>query len=141
MLNNSKTLLKSLSESQPPFSKLLGMKITGANKNQVFAKMTVTEKFSNRNGVMHGGAIMAFADNIGGTATFIGLESGMSTTTVESKTNFFRPITIGDEICAQCDIIKKGKKIVVVQTTIIRPDEKIAAVVTQTQLILRFKQK
>ena len=139
MSNSSEILLKSLIDSQPEFSKLLGMTITSANETQLFAEMTVKKEFANRNGVMHGGAIMAFADNIGGTATFINLEPGLSTTTIESKTNFFRPIKIGDKIEAQCDIIKQGKKIVVLQTTIFRPDKKIAAIVTQTQMILKFK--
>ena len=139
MSNSSEILLKSLIDSQPEFSKLLGMTITSADETQLFAEMTVKKEFANRNGVMHGGAIMAFADNIGGTATFINLEPGLSTTTIESKTNFFRPIKIGDKIEAQCDIIKQGKKIVVLQTTIFRPDKKIAAIVTQTQMILKFK--
>ncbi|MDG2473885.1 MAG: PaaI family thioesterase [Paracoccaceae bacterium] len=139
MVNTSKDLLKSLRENQPSFSKFLGMIIVEANETQVFAEMLVKEEFSNRNGVMHGGAIMAFADNIAGTATFLHLEKGMSTTTIESKTNFFRPIKIGDLIKAQCDILKKGKKIVVLQTTIYRPDKKIAAIITQTQIILKFK--
>ena len=139
MVNSSATLLKRLVESQPPFSKLMNIVITGAKQNQVFAEMEVKQTFSNRNGVMHGGAIMAFADNIGGTATFINLRAGLSTTTIESKTNFFRPIKIGDTIKAQCDFLKKGKKIIVLQTTISRSDNKIAAIVTQTQLILKFK--
>lgn len=139
MLNPSEILLKDLVDSQPAFSKLLGMIITNASETQVFAEMTVKQEFGNRNGVMHGGAIMAFADNIGGTATFINLAAGFSTTTIESKTNFFRPIKIGTKIEAQCDILKQGKKIVVLQTTIFRPDKKIAAIVTQTQMILKFK--
>ena len=115
------------------------MTITSVTETQLFAEMTVKKEFANRNGVMHGGAIMAFADNIGGTATFINLEPGMSTTTIESKTNFFRPIRIGDRIKAQCDVLKQGKKISVLQTTILRPDKKIAAIVTQTQMILKFR--
>ena len=139
MSNPSETLLKTLIDSQPEFSRLLGMTITNVNETQLFAEMNVKKEFGNRNGVMHGGAIMAFADNIGGTATFINLKPGLSTTTIESKTNFFRPIKIGNKIKAQCDILKQGTKIVVVQTTIFRPDKKIAAIVTQTQMILKFK--
>ena len=139
MSNSSETLLENLVNSQPEFSKLLGMSITSVSDTQLFAEMTVKKEFGNRNGVMHGGAIMAFADNIGGTATFINLKRGLSTTTIESKTNFFRPIKIGSKINAQCDILKEGKKIVVLQTTIFRSDKKIAAIVTQTQMILKFK--
>ena len=139
MLKITKHRIKRVIDNQPPFSRLLGLNILDAKENQVFAEMEITEHFTNRNGVMHGGAIMAFADNIGGTATFINLEKGMSTTTIESKTNFLRPIKIGDLITGQCDILNKGKKIVVLQTSIFRPDNKLAAIVTQTQMILKFK--
>ena len=139
MFKTSESLLRKLAKSQPPFSKLLGMKLIAANENQVIAELNVKEELSNRNGVMHGGAIMGFADNLGGTATFINLEKGISTTTIESKTNFFRPVRIGEKIVGQCDFLKKGKKVVVVQTTIFREDKKIAAIVTQTQLLLKFK--
>ena len=139
MSKSSETLLENLVNNQPAFSKLLGMSITSVSYTQFFAELTVKKEFGNRNGVMHGGAIMAFADNIGGTATFINLKRGLSTTTIESKTNFFRPIKIGSKINAQCDILKEGKKIVVLQTTIFRSDKKIAAIVTQTQMILKFK--
>ena len=139
MCKTSESLLRKLAKSQPPFSKLLGMKLITANENQVIAELNVKEELSNRNGVMHGGAIMAFADNLGGTATFINLEKGISTTTIESKTNFFRPVRIGEKIVGQCDFLKKGKKVVVVQTTIFREDKKMAAIVTQTQLLLKFK--
>ena len=139
MFKTSESLLRKLAKSQPPFSKLLGMKLITVNENQVIAELNVKEELSNRNGVMHGGAIMAFADNLGGTATFINLEKGISTTTIESKTNFFRPVRIGEKIVGQCDFLKKGKKVVVLQTTIFRGDKKIAAIVTQTQLLLKFK--
>ena len=101
----------------------------------------VKKELANRNGVMHGGAIMGFADNIGGTATFLNLEPEFSATTIESKTNFLRPIRIGDMITAECNVINRGKKIVVLQTTIFRSDEKVAAIVTQTQLKLKFIKK
>ena len=139
MTNRSKTLLNDLIKNQPAFSNLLGITITSADENQVAAELIVKKEFSNRNGVMHGGAIMGFADNIGGTATFINLEQGLSTTTIESKTNFFRAIKIGDKIKAICKILNRGKKIVVLQTTIFRSDNKIAAIVTQTQMILKFE--
>ena len=138
MLKITKHRIKRVIDNQPQFSKLLGLNILDAKENQVFAEMEITDHFTNRNGVMHGGAIMAFADDVAGATTFINLPQGMSTTTIESKTNFFRPIKIGERITAQCDIINKGKKIFVLQTTISRSDKKIAAIIIQTQIILKF---
>ena len=53
---------------QPPFADFMGMKITHVSKERVTAEMLVTEELSNRNGIMHGGAVMALGDNLGGTA-------------------------------------------------------------------------
>ena len=54
----------------------------------VNAELVMREELNNRFGIMHGGAIMALADNLGGTATSANLKDGQSTTTIESKTNF-----------------------------------------------------
>ena len=139
MAKPSNHLLSRSISSQPEFSKYLGISILTATKKQVTAELTVKKEFANRNKVMHGGAIMAFADDIGGATAFLNLEDGLSTTTIESKTNFFRPIKIGEKIVAECEILKNGQKIVVLQTTIFRSDQKVAAVVTQSQMKLKFK--
>ena len=103
--------------------------------------MAVTPELANRNGVMHGGAIMALADNLGGTATMINLPLGKTTTTVESKTNFLRPIRIGDTATARAVPLHKGRTTMVWQTTIRREDGRLCAVVSQTQLMMEAKAK
>ena len=76
---------------QPPFAELMGMKITQVSRDKVVAELFVRDELENRMGVLHGGAIMAFADNLGGTATMANLPEGARTATIESKTNFFAP--------------------------------------------------
>src|SRR6202035_104095 len=83
-------------ELQPPFAAFMGMKITHLSKDKVEAEIVVREELNNRFGAMHGGAVMALADNLGGTATFANLPEGGRTATIESKTNFFAPIPVGD---------------------------------------------
>lgn len=124
---------------QPAFARLLGFRLISAEADQVVAEMAVTPDLANRNGVMHGGAIMSLADNIGGTATMINLPTGKTTTTLESKTNFLRPIRIGEVATARCVPLHKGRTTMVWQTTITRPDGKPAAVVTQTQVVIDWK--
>ena len=125
---------------QPAFARLLGFRLVSAEPDEVLAELSVTEDLSNRNGVMHGGAIMALADNIGGTATMINLPQGQTTTTLESKTNFLRPIRIGDTARARCVPLHKGRTTMVWQTTITRGDGKTAAIVTQTQVVIDWKE-
>ncbi len=98
------------------------------------------EDFKNRGGVMHGGALMAFADSLGGTAANANLREGQRTTTIESKTNFFAGIPIGDVAHAECVPLHVGRSTIVLQTRITRNDGKLAAVVTQTQMVLGAKE-
>jgi 1,4-dihydroxy-2-naphthoyl-CoA hydrolase len=121
---------------QPPFADFLGMKVTHVSPERVSAELVMREELNNRFGIMHGGAIMALADNIGGTATMANLKPGQSTTTVESKTNFFVAIPIGDVARAECTPLHRGRTTMVWQTRITRGDGRLCALVTQTQLVL-----
>src|SRR5215831_14975461 len=126
-----------LADVQPPFGRWLGMKITHAAPDRVLAELQVGEELANRNGALHGGAVMAVADNLGGAATFLNLPEGAGTTTIESKTNFFAAVPLGDTLRAECTPLHRGRSTMVWQTRIIRGDGKLAAIVTQTQLVMR----
>ena len=126
-------------DQQPAFAHFMGIKITHLSPERVEAEFLVREEFNNRNGVMHGGAIMGIADNLGGTATTANLKPGQGTTTIESKTNFFAAIPVGETAKAECTPLHRGKTTMVWQTKITRADGKLAAIVTQTQLVLERK--
>jgi uncharacterized protein (TIGR00369 family) len=121
---------------QPPFAELMGMKITHVSPDKITAELFVRDQLENRMGVLHGGAVMAFADNLGGTATIANLPDGALTATIESKTNFFAPIPIGDTARAECTPLHKGRSTMVWQTRISRNDGKLCAIVTQTQIVI-----
>jgi 1,4-dihydroxy-2-naphthoyl-CoA hydrolase len=130
-------LLQAVAEMQPPFFRLLGAKIVEASPDRVVAELLVRDELANRNGGLHGGAVMAVADNLGGTATFLNLPEGAGTTTIESKTNFFAAVALGDTLRAECTPLHRGRTTMVWQTRITRGDGKLAAIVTQTQLVMR----
>ena len=86
---------------------------------------------------MHGGAIMALADIMGGmTASAGAVAKARRTATIESKTNFFAPIPKGDTVRAVCTPLHTGRTTIVLQTNITRSDGKLAAMVIQTQIVL-----
>ncbi len=87
--------------------------------------------------VLHGGALMALADTLGAVATVANLAEGAHTTTIESKTNFFAAIAVGDTVRAECTPLHRGRTTMVWQTRITRGDGRLAAIVTQTQLVLK----
>ncbi len=128
--------LRSIAANQPPFANLIGLRVTAAAADRVEAEFAAVESLGNRNGVVHGGAIMAMADNLGGLATSLNLSSGLTTTTLESKTNFLRPVPLGETAHAVCVPLHRGRTTMVWQTTIMRADGKVAAIVTQTQMVL-----
>jgi uncharacterized protein (TIGR00369 family) len=121
---------------QPPFAEFLGLKVTHVSPERVTAELPARDDLNNRFGIMHGGALMALADNLGGTATTANLKPGQSTTTIESKTNFFAAVPIGDVAKAECTPLHRGRTTMVWQTRITRGDGKLCALVTQTQLVL-----
>ena len=79
---------------------------------------------------------MSLADNLGGAATMANLPEGAQTTTIESKTNFFAGIPLGDTAHAECTPLHRGRTTMVWQTRITRNDGRLCAMVTQTQLVL-----
>ena len=126
---------------QPAFAALIGMKVTYVSPDKVIAELPVREELNNRFGALHGGAVMALADNLGGTATVANLKPGESTTTIESKTNFFAAIPVGEVAYAECTPLHRGRTTMVWQTRITRQDGKLCALVTQTQLVLVREKK
>jgi len=117
---------------------LLGIELIETAPERVTARLLVRPDLCTLGGVMHGGALMAFADNLGGTAATANLPaSGGSTATIESKTNFFAGIPEGDVAKAECTPLHRGRTTTVWQTRITRGDGKLAAIVTQTQLMMQ----
>ena len=123
-----------------PFSDLLGIQLIAAGTEEVLVNMPATAALANRNGVLHGGALLGMADHAGGTLTIMNLGPGQATTTIESKTNFLRPIRIGDTARGRTTALHKGRTTMVVQTTISRDDGKVAVIVTQTQMIMEWRE-
>jgi uncharacterized protein (TIGR00369 family) len=126
---------------QPPFAEFLGIKMTLVTPDRVTGELPVRDDLNNRFNIMHGGAIMALADNLGGTAASANLKPGQTTTTLESKTNFFAGIPVGDVAKGDCTPLHRGRTTMVWQTRITRNDGKLCALVTQTQMVLDPKPK
>ena len=98
--------------------------------------LQVREDLCTRPAVLHGGAVMALADTLGAIATVANLAEGTTTTTIESKTNFFAAIPVGDTARAECTPLHRGRTTMVWQTRVTRSDGRVAALVIQTQLVL-----
>ena len=121
---------------QMPFADLLGIAITGQDKDRVTAKMLVRPELCTAGGVVHGGALMAFADSVGAVATVLNLPEGAKgTATLESKTNFVRSAKSGETIVSVTTPIHTGKRTQVWQTRLETEAGALVALVTQTQMV------
>ena len=119
-----------------PFAELLGIEFVGTAPDRVVAEMTVRADLCTRPPVLHGGAIMAFADTLGAVGTLLYLPEGTGTTTVESKTNFIAPAPVGTRISGEATPVHRGRRTMIWQTRILTAEGRLAALVTQTQLVL-----
>ena len=125
----------------PPFIKLLGVNVLHRSPERSESELIVREELCNRRGVLHGGAVMALGDTLGGMTATISLPVGGRTATIESKTNFFAAVPKGDTAHAVCIPLHRGRTTMVLETRITRGDGKLAAIVTQTQLIFGQNEK
>lgn len=126
--------LTALAHEQMPLTDLLGLEILTAESDGVVARCSWAAERCTANGVLHGGYLMAMADSVGAMLATFNLPAGAGTSTIESKTNFFRAVTEG-ELTITSSPVHVGKTTIVVQTDIIRSDGKLVTRTTQTQAV------
>jgi 1,4-dihydroxy-2-naphthoyl-CoA hydrolase len=118
-----------------PFAAELGIEIAAAAPEEVRGSMPWTADHCTVDGVLHGGALMSFADTLGAVCAFLNLPEGTTTTTVESKTNFFRAVREG-RVDGVARPLHAGRRFIVVQTDLFDGEERRVAQTTQTQAVL-----
>lgn len=112
-----------------------GIRITDASKDKLVGELDVDDRHLNNGGHVHGGALAAFADDLGGTLAGLNVPSGFRTTTIESKTNIFR--ACGPQRLTGVAVpVHVGRRTIVLQISIYRQDGKLGALMIQTQMVL-----
>ena len=129
-------LLDRVNDTKLPFAELLGIEFVSASPEKIVAEMTVREDLCTIPAVLHGGAIMAFADTLGAMGTLVNLPQGAGTTTIESKTNFVAPAPVGTRVIGETTPVHRGRRTMIWQTRISTSEGRLVALVTQTQLVL-----
>ncbi len=114
---------------------LLGIRFVETSPERVVAEITYRPDLTTIGGSLHGGTLMAFADTIGAAATIVNLPPGATTTTLESKTNFFAAGRSGT-IRAECTPLHRGKRTMVWQTRLTDATGRLLSLTTQTQMVL-----
>jgi uncharacterized protein (TIGR00369 family) len=128
--------LAQLNDRMFPFAEFLGIRFVTAELDRVVAELPIRDELCTSPSVAHGGAIMAFADTLGAAGTILNLPDGAHTTTIESKTNFLAAAPMGSILIGETTPVHRGKTTMVWQTRVTTDAGRLAALVTQTQLVL-----
>ena len=107
---------------QSPFSLLLGIEVETCTPEEVVCRMRVTDAMANRNGVLHGGALMTLADVAAGSSAFIN-----------------SPVKVGDTVTARCEPVHIGRITLVLQVGLTRGDGRIVGTTSQTHLFMGWR--
>jgi uncharacterized protein (TIGR00369 family) len=117
-----------------PFAASLGMQIEEADATHAVARLPFRGDLCTTGGLVHGGALMSFADTMGAVVTFLGLPEGAGTATITSSTQLMRAAT-GD-VVGRTAVLHRGRSTVTVQTTCYDADDRVVAQTTQVQAVL-----
>jgi uncharacterized protein (TIGR00369 family) len=116
-------------------SDFLGMRVIEATRERVVAELPIRDELRTVGGALHGGTLMALADTVGATATALNLPPGATTTTLESKTNFFAAGRDG-VVRAESTPLHRGKRTMVWQTRVTDEGGRLLSLTIQTQMVL-----
>lgn len=118
-----------------PFAGRTGITLDTAESDEVRGRLAWAPELCTVGGVLHGGALMAFADTIGAVCAFLNLPPNATTSTVQSGTNFFRAVRSGT-VTAVCRPLHVGRSTIVVRTDLHDDELRPVASITQTQSVL-----
>jgi uncharacterized protein (TIGR00369 family) len=120
----------------PLFPGLMGVRLTALADDRVVADLTVRPDLCTTGGILHGGAVMAFADTLGAVGTVLNLPPGKRTTTTDSSTKFIAGAKVNTVVTGESVALHRGRTTMVWQTSIRNAEGRLCAVVTQTQLVM-----
>ncbi len=123
-----------------PFSQALGIRLEEAGPSRVIGTLDWTPDRCTAGGILHGGAFMSLADSLGGICAFLNLPDGASTATIESKTNFFRPVSSG-LVRGTTAPVHTARSTIVLETRLADGEDRPVGLVIQTQSVLRPDQR
>lgn len=118
-----------------PFAVAAGVEVSSATPEEVRGGMDWSAQRCTIGGILHGGALMALADSLGAVCAFLNLPEGAGTSTIESKSNFFRGVSAG-RVHVVSRPLHVGRRTIVVESDLRDDAGKRVALVLQTQAVL-----
>ena len=78
----------------PPMAGVIPMRVVEVAYGRIVLVSEVSEKFYNAMGIVHGGYHLTVLDSCMGLAIYSTLSPGLGQTSIETKVNFVRPVTV-----------------------------------------------
>lgn len=115
-----------------PLGRLLGFEPAVPSQHGMVSRMTVGPDHTNLAGSVHGGTILALADN---TATRMAIDAndGKFMATVDLHAAFLRAQPTG-EIRAEASVVRAGARVTVIRTVVSGADGRVLAELTSTHI-------
>ena len=119
-----------------PVGALLGLEVEAIGDGEATLSMEATGRHANRGGPVQGGVVTALADTTTAFAFMTTLDPGASTTNIELKINFLRPV-FEDRLEATATVVKRGRTIGLVECDVRTSEGKLVARMSTTYMVLR----
>ena len=115
------------------FGNWLGMSYRVLEPGVIEYTLPIHENYQALPGMAHGGCIAAFMDGILGVAALSSVcNEGKYVATVEFKINYLKPTRTKDTLLGIGKVLKKGKRLIVVEGKIFNSSKEIVALSTGT---------
>jgi len=115
--------------------KMMGAKVVKGNDGECELEIEVKEDFTQSYHSMHGGLIGTLLDMSMAAAISTTLESNKYSNTIDLHTSYLRPM-FGKRLVAKASIVKRGKRITVVNADAFNEDGKHIATARANFMIL-----
>lgn len=132
-LYQADTLYERISKSfeKQSFLSLIGANIEHVEKGKVAISCESKDTLLQQQGLLHGGVITTLADVAGGYAALTTMPDNFEVLTVELKINLIRP-AVANKVIATGEVLKAGKTLVIVESTVTDEDNKVVAKMIST---------
>jgi len=136
-LNKEAILLECNKMCQNTLMETLGIQFIDLTEDTLVARMPVTSKVHQPDGVLHGGASVALAESVGSAGSFIFLnEKEVQIRGIEISANHTKSVREG-YVYAHAKIIHQGKTMQLWHIRIVNEEGKLVSFVKLTTLTLR----
>ena len=118
-------------QREEPIASFMGMELDELSPGYARVTMKLRPEYQNFNGFIFGGIIMALADQ-----SFAYASNSLAYPSVASQfnTHFIASARVGDELVAECRVIKNGKRVGISEVTVTNQEGILIARATGTTI-------